>query len=174
MNAPPKENSDTMAKPTTAAQALERLEELCARAEHCQSEMRDKLRTWGIPSSDAEKVMESLKRHKFVDDARYARAYVHDKFAYSKWGRRKIAQGLMAKRIDREVISEALAEIDADDYSEALIGLLRSKLRVDSTLLDSYEGRTRLYRFALQRGFESPVISAALKSPALRSVADQN
>lgn len=152
-----------MAKPTTAAQALARLEELCARAEHCQSEMRDKLRTWGIPSGDAEKVMTSLRQHKFVDDARYARAYVHDKFAYQKWGRRKIAQGLMAKRISREEVAEALAEIDSDEYFEALTALLKAKLRVDPSLLDTYEGRARLYRFALQRGYESQVISNAMK-----------
>lgn len=154
----------TMAKPTTAAQALARLEELCARAEHCQSELRDKLRAWGIPPGDAEKVMASLRQHKFVDDARYASAYVHDKFTYQKWGRRKIAQGLMAKRIARDEISEALAEIDADVYLSALTALLKAKLRADPSLLDTYEGRARLYRFALQRGFESPLISSALKS----------
>lgn len=153
-----------MAKPTTAAQALERLEELCARAEHCQSEMRDKLRTWGFASSVAEKVVASLVERKFVDDARYSRAYVHDKFAYQKWGRRKIAQGLMAKRIGRDEIDDALAEIDTDEYQETLAGLLRAKLRIDPSLLASYEGRMRLYRFALQRGFESTAISVAMKS----------
>ncbi|MDE7376773.1 MAG: RecX family transcriptional regulator [Muribaculaceae bacterium] len=155
-----------MAKPTTAAQAMARLEELCARAEHCQSEMRDKLRTWGIPSGDAEKVIASLRQHKFVDDTRYARAYVHDKFSYQKWGRRKIAQGLMTKRISRDEISDALAEIDQEEYIETLTSLLKAKLRTDPSLLDTYEGRARLYRFALQRGFESQFISSVLKSLA--------
>lgn len=152
-----------MAKPTNATQALARLEELCARAEHCQSEMRDKLRLWGIPAGEAEKVLASLREHRFVDDARFARSYVHDKFVYQKWGRRKIAQGLMAKRIGREEIADALAELDTEAYTETLVGLLLAKLRADSTLLDTYEGRVRLYRFALQRGFESTVISVALK-----------
>lgn len=155
-----------MAKPTTAAQALARLEELCARAEHCQSEMRDKLMQWGIPSSDAAKVMDSLRQHKFVDDARFARAYVHDKFAYQRWGRRKIAQGLMTKRISRDDIDAALSEIDAEEYAQALQQLLRTKLRVDPSLLDTYEGRTRLYRFALQRGFESSIVVNVLKKLA--------
>ncbi len=145
---------------------MARLEELCARAEHCQSEMRDKLRTWGIPSGDAEKVIASLRQHKFVDDTRYARAYVHDKFSYQKWGRRKIAQGLMTKRISRDEISDALAEIDQEEYIETLTSLLKAKLRTDPSLLDTYEGRARLYRFALQRGFESQFISSVLKSLA--------
>lgn len=152
-----------MAKPANASQALARLEELCVRAEHCQSEMREKLRVWGISEGDAEKVIASLRQNRFVDDARFARSYVHDKFAYQKWGRRKIAQGLMAKRIGREEIIDALAEINTDEYRETLVGLLRSKLCGDSSLLDTYEGRARLYRFALQRGFESTVISEALR-----------
>lgn len=153
-----------MSKPATAAEALVRLEALCARAEHCQSEMRDKLRTWGIGAGEADKVVRSLCQRKFIDDARYARAYVHDKFAYQKWGRRKIAQGLMAKRIDRDIITDALSTIGADEYSHAIVGLLQAKLRLEPAMLGTFAGRTRLYRFALQRGYEPTIISSAMKN----------
>lgn len=146
----------------TPENALNRLEALCARSEHCTYEMRTKLRTWGIASDQAERIIESLIKGRFVDDARFARSFVNDKFRFAGHGRMKIRLALAAKRIDREIINEAISEIDPDEYTSRLREILSAKAkRIDD--LDTYEGRTRLFRFGVSRGFESDAVATAIR-----------
>ncbi len=146
----------------TPENALIRLEALCARSEHCTYEMRTKLRTWGIAPDRAEKIVESLVEGRFVDDARFARSFVNDKFRFAGHGRMKIRLALAAKRIDRDIIAEALSEIDPEEYASRLREILSAKARrIDD--IDTYEGRTRLFRFGVSRGFESDAVATAIR-----------
>lgn len=148
-------------KTITPDKALIRLEELCARAEHCSSEILQKLRNWGISSADADAILESLKSRRFVDDTRFAVSFVRDRYRYARWGRVKIRLQLRAKHIDPDVIEDALAEIDEPEYLAILETLVKAKAR---TIEDpkSYESRTKLFRFALNRGFETSLISRCI------------
>ena len=145
-------------------QAQARLEDLCVRSEHCTGEMRLKLRQWGVAAPDADRIVDALVAGKFVDDERFAGSYVRYKLRFDRWGRRKIQMGLAAKCVDRGIIAAALADIDPDEYLGILTALLASKTKLHPELLADYDGRTRLFRFALQRGFESPLISKVIKS----------
>ena len=92
--------------------ALQRLTALCASAEHCEYEMMEKMRKWEVEESDRERIMAYLRQAKFVDDERYARAFVSDKVRYNKWGRRKVEQGLWAKHISEDIRQRVLHEAD--------------------------------------------------------------
>lgn len=151
-------------KTVSSSQAKQRLQDLCVKCEQCTYQLRAKLKQWQIPYDEAEKIMQSLEDEKYVDDARYARAFVHDKVRFAGWGCRKLRMMLATKRIPTDIIAEALAGIDPEEYLGVLIKALQSKTRSHPELLQDYEGRTRLYRFALQRGFESEAIAAALKA----------
>ena len=153
-------------KQLTAENAQIRLENMCARSEHCEYELRDKLRTWGVGTQDAEKILETLHKARYYDDSRFAEAFVRDKLLYNHWGRRKIIIGLKAKRIDGQIIEEALATIEEDVYKRILKGLMKAKAR-SLKEGNTFEGRTKLYRFALARGFESALIGSLLKSGVL-------
>ncbi|MDE6269815.1 MAG: RecX family transcriptional regulator, partial [Muribaculaceae bacterium] len=149
----------------TPEQAYERLADACSRAEYCTHELRQKLLRMGVGADDAARVLGRLSRERYVDDGRYARAFVRLKAGYGRWGRRKIAYALAMKRIDRRIVSEAMDEIDPEAYAEALKGLLKAKLRSGGQeLLTSYEGRTRLFRYAAGRGYEADAIAAAIKT----------
>ena len=149
-------------KPLTPEAAQIRAEELCARAEHSAGEIRDKLRRQGIATADAEAIIARLIKNRFIDDARFARAYVRDKVEFARWGRRKIALGLYQKRVDRSVATEALDEIDPDRYADILRSVLDAKRR---TIADAntYEGRTRLFRFAISRGYEPDLVARIIR-----------
>lgn len=150
-----------MRKEMTAKQALMRLEDLCARGEQCSNDLRHKLAGWGISSDVSDKILARLKRDRYVDDSRFARAYCRDKFCFSRWGRIKIKNGLVLKRIPREYIAEALDEIDEDEYLGTLVALLRSKARtIDAAR--SYEDKMRLLRFAVSRGFETSLAAKVI------------
>lgn len=159
-------------KQVSAENALVRLETLCSRSEHCEWELREKLRGWNVAVSDAAAILVSLAKHRFYDDGRFARAYVRDKLVYSHWGRRKIAMGLYAKRIDRELINEALDGIDAEEYAGVLRAFLQGKCR-SITGQNAYERRTKLYRAGVSRGFEPELVAKMLRSGAVRDDAQE-
>lgn len=148
-------------------QALRRLEDVCARSEQCSYDLMKKLHGWGISRDIAEKIMARLERDRYVDDRRFACAYCRDKFRFSRWGRMKIIKGLMLKHISREDIDEALVtEIGDEEYYGTLVTLLQGKVRqiVDAR---SYDGRARLLRFAVSRGFESSMVVKVINSGVL-------
>ena len=143
--------------------ALIRCEELCARAERCEHELREKMRAWRIDSRDIEAIINSLTTRRFLDESRFARAFVRDKYRFARWGRRKIAMALKQKRIDSDTIDEALEEINQEEYTAVLRTLLKAKAaHMDRPL--SYDDRVKLFRFAVARGFETQLISSMLKS----------
>ena len=96
--------------------ALSKAMALCAAYEYCSSDIRSRLNSWGINSVDADKIISELIREQFVNDTRYALAFVKDKYNHNKWGKVKIAAGLRLKKINEETIVRALDEIDEDQY----------------------------------------------------------
>lgn len=136
----------------TEKEAMQRLSALCARGEHCSHEMMEKMRRWELTPEEQARVMEYLVGGRFVDDERYARAFVADKIKYGKWGRRKIEQALWQKRIDSEIQQRVLDEAAEEDYVDTLCQLLQSKRR-SIKAANSYEMNMKLTRFALGRGF---------------------
>lgn len=140
-----------------------RLENLCARSEHCEWELREKLRGWCVTGSDAENILASLRKLRFYDDRRFASAYVRDKMLYNRWGKRKIAVGLMAKRVNRELINSALDEVDDEVYGSVLLEFMQAKARSIKEG-NTYEGRTKLYRAAMSRGYEPSLVSSYIRS----------
>ena len=147
----------------TSQNALTRLETLCARSEQCTHDIQQKLYKWGISSSDSGKIIKSLTDRKFIDDNRFAEAFVRDKFRFSKWGRLKIVQALSLKHIPRHIINDALELIDPDDYETTLISSISQKAK-SIDMPDSFEGKTRLFRFMASRGFEPSLIIKIINS----------
>lgn len=141
----------------TYQMALQRLSALCASAEHCEYEMTEKMRKWEVEESDRERIMEYLRKAKFVDDERYARAFVKDKIKYNKWGRRKVEQGLWAKHIAEDIRQRVLDEVDESQYKSVLTDLMKSKRRSIKAAND-YEMNRKLIKFALSRGFDYSIV----------------
>ena len=107
-------------KVKTPEQALAALMRLCARAEKSQEDARRLMRGWGLAERDAKGVLAKLVRDRFIDDARYAGAFVREKLRLSGWGEYKIRTALQRKRIDRALIDAALAEADRSGMDERL------------------------------------------------------
>lgn len=142
----------------TFEQALQRAASLCCSAEHCISDIREKLFRWGVSKDDADKVVGCLLDEKYIDESRYAKAYANDKFKFSHWGRIKIRTMLRMQHISDVDISEALDDIDNDEYLCVLAGVVKAKRRSLGDA-DDYASRAKIIRFALQRGFEMQEIS---------------
>lgn len=142
-------------KEMTGQQAYSRLTALCARSEHCQQEMLEKMRQWGISEEEQAEVMARLISERYIDDERFTRAFVNDKIRYNKWGRRKVEQALWLKHIDRDIAQQVLNDIDDSEYINILRPLLKQKQR---TLKASANQERSLIKFALSRGFTMDII----------------
>ena len=150
-----------MKKEITEQEAFLQLATVCAQAEHCEKEMRDKLKRWGIDESAQDRIIQRLINERYIDDERYARAFAKDKIRYNKWGRRKVQQALWLKHIDPEIQQRVLNEIDDSEYLDVLRPLLRQKRKTVKAESD-YELNQKLVRFALGRGFTFDIIRQCL------------
>lgn len=152
-----------MPKNITPDNALYRAAALCLRSEQAEADIRKKLSTWGIANCDAERIIARLIDEKYLDENRYAHAFVRDKFRFGGWGRIKIAYAMRQKHISAESIEDALTEINEEDYIASLRQSLKSKLRSLSGK-ETIQQRASLFRFAASRGFEPSIISKAITS----------
>ena len=139
---------------------LDNLRRQCSRREYCTSDVLKKAEK--ALEGDREKAMQvvaTLVKEKYVDDLRYASAYAREKSAISGWGEVKIKYMLSAKGIAKDVIAEALSEIDEVKADTRLMKLLENKYR---TLKDDPQWRMKLLRFALGRGYSYDEVSASI------------
>lgn len=148
-------------KEVTEQGAYLQLAQLCARAEHCQYELIEKMRRWEMSDEAQARVMQRLVSERYVDDERYARAFVRDKIRYNKWGRRKVEQALWMKHIDKAVATEALDTVDDNEYLDILRPLLKQK-RKSTKAQSEYELNRKLVKFAVSRGFTMDIIKQCI------------
>ena len=151
--------------------ALNKAMALCAGREMCSSDISRKLISWGVTGDDNGKIMTLLTRGKFIDEERFAAAYVKDKFRYNKWGRIKLGAALRMKKIPDEIIRKALDSIDEEEYLDLLKNIIL-KQRKAVKAKSEYELRGKLLRHCLAKGFESHLLYDLLNDtdwPAGRS-----
>lgn len=135
-------------------QALSALMRLCARAERSSGDALRLMRRWGLSDADARRVLARLVAESFVDDARYAAAFVRDKMRLSGWGVYKIRATLASKGIDSGTIDAALSEaMSGADMHERLSALLSRRMR-SVKASSPYDLRAKLMRYALSQGYD--------------------
>lgn len=148
-------------KSKTAAQALQSLMRLCSRAEKSTGDARRLMRTWGVPEAEQQEVVDKLVAQRFIDNRRYAEAYAREKSSLAGWGARKIAMQLRQKEVERDVITQTLAMLDADTQNDKLVEKLQRKQRTIKAAND-YELRGKLLRYALGLGYDYEQAMGAL------------
>lgn len=137
----------------TEKEALTRAMQLCSKKEYCSGDIRQKLAEWEVKPELTDKITETLIRERFIDDERYASAFVNDKLKFSKWGKVKIAYMLKQKGIAPEIITSVLSSVQQELYLEILQGELKKKAKNLKANSD-YEFKGKLVQFAVSRGFE--------------------
>lgn len=130
---------------------LERLQRQCARAEYCTSDVyRKALRALEGDAEAAARIVASLVKDRFVDEARYASAFAREKSSLQGWGAVKIRFQLRGKGIPDEVISEALREVDPEKAASRLDRLAAERYR---RLQGDPQCRLKLLKNLLSRGY---------------------
>ena len=122
----------------------------------------EKLKAWEVDPKQAEEIVQHLIDENFLNEERFAKAFVKDKFRFNKWGKIKIKYALKQKRLDNALIDKALASIDDGEYEEMLASILQTKLKSLKWEYE-YEKMGKLFNFAQNRGFESAVIDRVIR-----------
>ena len=142
------------------AKVLDRMRALCSRREYCRKDIMKKV----LPAVDGDVtvaggIIDMLVKEKYIDELRYASAFARDKSSIAGWGEVKIRYMLSAKGILKDVIAQALEEIDAGRAESRLEKLLENKWK---SLMEDPQGKIKLIRFALGRGYGYEEVSALI------------
>ncbi|MBR7027217.1 MAG: RecX family transcriptional regulator [Bacteroidales bacterium] len=135
----------------TEEQIYSRMMALCSRREYCKSDIAAKISALS-DTVDAEAMIRKLCEERFIDESRYAAAFVRDKSRLKGWGEMKIRYALQRKGLDGDTIAEAMGEIDTEQQKERLAKLLQAKAQTLKAATPE-EKRAKLLRFAVSRGF---------------------
>jgi regulatory protein len=137
--------------------ALSKAMAQCSRRELCTCDIRIKLEIWGVEENDAENIIIELKKENFINEERFAKAFVRDKFNYNKWGKVKISHYLRAKMITGTILKEALDSIDNEVYLKTMNELITIHKRTVKSK-NKYNLKAKLLRYGLSKGFESHLL----------------
>lgn len=137
----------------TPEQALASLMRLCAKAERSSGDALRLMHRWGLADADARRVLDRLQKDRFIDDSRYAEAFVREKMNLSGWGAYKIGATLRTKGIAQQIITQAMEQLDGTDMHERLSGLIARRLRT-LRAKSPYDARAKLVRYAISQGYD--------------------
>ena len=149
-------------KPLTPDQVLDKMAKYCAYQERCVKDVHDKLKAFEISEEEKAKIIDYLLDNRFVNDERYAKAFVRGKVNQSGWGVNKIRFHLIQKGIDKNIIDEALGQTDEEAYKQRLIDILKTKSKTVKAEND-FEKKRKLAAYAMQKGFEGSLVWEVLK-----------
>ena len=141
---------------------LKSLYRYCSGSEKCRSDIELYLHKFDLGKNEQVEVIKNLEDNNFINETRYAEAFVNDKLKFNKWGRIKICYALKSKKINDKIIEKALATINEDIYSEILYSVLKKKLSQISGKEKSIQ-KQLILNFGMSRGFESENIIEILK-----------
>lgn len=144
-------------KELSEEQALNKAAAICSASEHCEDEIRQKLMKWNLSEAAQTRILQRLINDKFIDENRYCKFFINDKLHFNKWGKQKIYQALLIKRIPKNIIKEKLDAVDSTDYEQILAEVLKHK-RSSINAKSDYERDMKLMRFAIGKGFEPDII----------------
>ena len=144
-------------KTYTVDEAQKKLEHYCAYQERCHKEVRNKLREMRMIPEAIDNIMVHLIQHNFLNEERFAKAYVRGKFRIKKWGKNRLLRELKFRQISKYSMDSALKEIDLDDYYQTLDELMIKRIdQVNEKNI--YKKKKKVADYLLYRGWESHLI----------------
>ncbi|WP_179352336.1 regulatory protein RecX [Winogradskyella vidalii] len=150
-------------KTYTVDQAQKKLEHYCAYQERCHKEVRQKLRDMRMIPEAIDAIMVHLIQHNFLNEERFAKAFVRGKFRIKKWGKNRLLRELKFRDISKYSIDSAMKEIDLDDYYNTLDDLVQKRI-AQVKEPNVYKKKKKVADYLLYRGWESGLVYERLNA----------
>jgi regulatory protein len=144
-------------------EATKLLENYCAYQERCHKEVEQKLYDLNLIPEAKEKIILHLLQHNFLNEERFAKAYVSGKYSIKRWGKNKIVNELNFKNISSYNIKKGLQEIDEEIYLNNLTELAVKKwpLLKDK---NSFTKKGKLKNYLISKGYETNLVYEILNN----------
>lgn len=136
---------------------LNKMKKYCAFQERCVFDVKKKLDRYHISKNKQIEIISSLTAEKYIDEKRFSTSYCQGKFKIKKWGKQKIKNELIKKKISQKNIEIAINTISMADYIKTLNDLIDFKIKYIEDE-DLFNRNGKLVRFLLQRGYEFDII----------------
>ncbi|MDT5100513.1 MAG: regulatory protein [Mycobacterium sp.] len=135
---------------------------LTARA-RTRAELAGQLAKRGYPDDVSNRVLDRLADVGLIDDADFAEQWVRSRRENAGKGKRALAAELRTKGVDNEVITAALADIDAGAERERAEQLVSDKLRRERLTDDDAKLARRLVGMLARRGYSQTMAFDVVK-----------
>ncbi|GAA3600294.1 regulatory protein RecX [Flavivirga amylovorans] len=144
-------------KTYTVQEATKKLEHYCAYQERCHQEVRQKLTNMHMIPEAIDMIIVHLLEHNFLNEERFAKAFVSGKLKIKHWGRRRLTYELKKKDVVKVNINQALSEIGNEEYIEVFNDLAEKKANsIKET--NKFKRRKKLIDFLIYKGWESDLV----------------
>lgn len=131
-----------------------KLEAWCAYQERCQYEVSNKLKLLGLNYDLSQQLISELISSNFINEERFAEAFVSGKFRIKRWGKIKIKQHLKAKFVSNYSIEKALKQIEKEDYNKTIGDLIRKKAQDFKSTDSAYQKKAKVHNYLASKGYE--------------------
>ena len=138
-------------------EAQKALENYCAYQERCHKEVVDKLKSMQMIPDAIDKIVVHLITENYLNEERFAKAFVRGKFRIKKWGKNRLIRELKFRQISSYAINSGLKEIKLEDYYTTLTELTKKRInQVSETNI--YKKKKKVADYLLYRGWESQLV----------------
>ncbi len=103
-------------------------------------------------------IISYLEKNKYIDDYKFAQAFINDKLNFTKEGARKIKEGLLSYQIDEVIIDEVMAKVDDNTFYEKLTKIVQKKIKQNKKYARSVLGQ-KILASCLSMGYEREMIN---------------
>ena len=149
-------------KSYTVDEATKLLENYCAYQERCHKEVEQKLYDLNMIPEAKEKIIIHLLQHNFLNEERFAKAFVRGKFSIKNWGKQRILNELKFRNISIYNINTALKEIDDEEYLKTLQKIAKKKLPLIKES-NTFKKSSKLVNYLISKGFEPNLVYLVVK-----------
>lgn len=132
---------------------LNKIQNYCAYQERCVYEVKLKLYNFNLNQNKIDDIVNKLINDNFINEERFALAYVQGKFRIKKWGKKKIFAALKQKKIPDNIIQDAIKNIDDNDYINTLKHLINNRIK-DEKELEDKKLISKTINYLLLKGYE--------------------
>lgn len=141
----------------TVQEATKKLEHYCAYQERSHQEVRQKLMDMHMIPEAIDVITIHLLEHNFLNEERFAKAYVSGKFHIKKWGKSRLTYQLKQKGISKCNINLAINVISNNHYIDVFNDISEKKvLQIKET--NKLKKKRKFIDYFLRLGWESHLV----------------
>ena len=133
-----------------------KIEHYCAYQERCHLEVTNKLNKLGVFGDELDEYVCYLIDENFLSETRFSEAYVRGKFNNNNWGKVKISRELKLRNISDWNISNALSQINSEDYNNKLRKLCLKLVELNDK--SEFELKNKVVKNLSYKGWEVDLV----------------